>query len=198
MRILSFPRPNRLAAALLAAAIALFLWLALSPTASAQESSNIQGSRQAARQQPDACIQIYPPPAGCPGEQTPPPSPPSAYPGGAAVVPRVPSSPVVTNRPRYRPGEAISVIFRDGSGAVSDDSAYRCVDVELELLGSAGWSRVPGVDPTCPALAFAARYGGRAETLPANLQPGTYRFAFRLTTPSGGQQAIYSDPFAVG
>ena len=197
MRIFSFPRPIRLAAALLAAAIALFLWLALSPPASAHELSDIQGSSQAARQQPDACIQIYPPPPGCPVRRTPPSSPPSVYPGGAAA-PRVPTGAVVTDRPRYRPGDAISVIFRDGSGPFLGGSAPRCVDVDVEVLGSAGWSRVPGVELSCSGLAFAAGYGWRAEILPADLQPGTYRLAFRLTTPSGGQQAIYSDPFVVG
>ena len=197
MRILSFPRPIRLAATLLAAALALLVWLALSPPVSAQEPSDIQGSSQAATQQPDACIQIYPPPAGCPGGQTPPSSPPSVYPGGVSAVPRFSAGTVVTNRPRYRPGEAISVIFRDGNGPFSDSGGHRCVDVAVEVPGSAGWSRVPGAELACPALAFAARYGGWAEILPAHLQPGTYRFAFRLITPSGGQQTIYSNPFVV-
>ena len=226
MRIPVFRRPIQVAGAAVVAAAALVTALIAPSSAAAQTPSDLQPTTGAQLHAPDICIQVYPPPAGCPGRHTPPrqapdvciqvyppppgcpgsppPSPPpswprSPYPGGAPALRPNPSAGLLTNQPVYRPGEAIVVTFRDSSGAlVSNLTDVQCDDLWFEVLGPHGWVPAPLVDPACSAITFApvGRVGPVAY-VPAGQQPGTYRVALRVAALAGGHHIIYGDPFVI-
>ena len=222
MRLFSSFGPRHVAGAILAAATTAAAAVFLPAVASAQAPTGPQHPGGTVQRPPEVCIQIYPPPPGCPGAppQTPPSrpciliyppppgcepgqvqprrpwsTPPFSYPGGpppAQPVGRVIMAPSV-----YRTGGLVGVRFGDGGRGLLH-AGYRCELALLEVLAPGGWVTASGAGADCATLTPALAAGGQYSFfLPAGQPPGTYRIMVRLVAPGGAAQTVYSEPFTV-